>query len=117
MPHTLIEAFKSTLEELTYAALLLHVIDVSNPAWEAQLEVVEKTLEELGVADKPMLYLFNKADLLTPEDLERLRSEIFAYQPQLLIHTTSKQGIAPLVQWLKDNDLSQGERNAYQSSD
>lgn len=114
LPHTLIEAFKSTLDELKYASLLLHVIDVSNPAWKTQVEVVEETLEELGVENKPILYVFNKADLLEEneeDDLFPLSHDMFPYQPQVLIHTTSKDGIAPLIAWLKEHDFKQGEVN------
>ncbi len=64
LPHQLVEAFKATLEELTYADLLLHVIDVSNPDWEEQKKTVEKLIEELGAAQTPLIRVYNKCDKL-----------------------------------------------------
>jgi GTP-binding protein HflX len=63
LPHHLVEAFKATLEELTFADLLLHVIDASNPEWREQAEVVEKLIAELGAAETPRIDVFNKSDL------------------------------------------------------
>ena len=65
LPHHLVEAFKSTLEEACHADLILHVADVSNPQLEKQMHVVYDTLRQLGIKDKPVLTLWNKADLLT----------------------------------------------------
>ncbi len=62
LPHQLIESFKSTLDEVREADLLLHVVDVSHPNFEEQYEVVNKTLEELGALDKPLFVVFNKTD-------------------------------------------------------
>ena len=64
LPPQLINAFKSTLDELQYADLLLHVIDCSNPNYVHQIEVVEEILLELGVAEKQRIFVFNKIDLL-----------------------------------------------------
>ena len=64
LPHHLVEAFKATLEELEYADLLLHVIDVSNPEWKAQAQVVERLIGELGAGELPRIDVFNKADCL-----------------------------------------------------
>ena len=63
LPHHLVEAFKATLEELSYADLLLHVIDASNPEWREQAAVVEKLIVELGAAQTPRIDVFNKSDL------------------------------------------------------
>ena len=65
LPHQLIEAFKSTLEETMYADLLLVVQDVSDEQWRAQREVVMQVLSDLGCAGKPMLEVYNKCDRLT----------------------------------------------------
>ena len=65
LPHTLVQAFRATLEEVVEADLLLHVVDVSNEAAEFQIEAVTEVLKELGVAEKPMLYVLNKLDRLT----------------------------------------------------
>ena len=62
LPHQLVEAFKATLEELEYADLLLHVIDVSNPEWQQQAQVVENLILELGAGELPRIDVFNKAD-------------------------------------------------------
>ena len=62
LPHHLVEAFKATLEELSYADLLLHVIDTSNPEWREQAEVVEKLIVELGAEQTPRIDVFIKID-------------------------------------------------------
>lgn len=64
LPHHLVEAFKATLEELTYADLLLHVIDVSNPQWREQAEVVDSLILQLGAEKTPRIEVYNKTDLL-----------------------------------------------------
>ena len=64
LPHQLVEAFKATLEELEYADLLLHVIDVSNPEWQQQAQVVEHLIHELGADQLPRIDVFNKSDLV-----------------------------------------------------
>ncbi len=63
LPHHLVESFKSTLDEVREADILLHVVDVSHPRYEEQLGVVNKTLQELSAFDKPILTIFNKIDL------------------------------------------------------
>ncbi len=62
LPHHLVESFKSTLDEVREADVLLHVVDISHPQYEEQLAVVNKTLAELGCADKPTVTIFNKMD-------------------------------------------------------
>ncbi len=68
LPHHLIEAFKSTLEEAKYADMIIHVVDASNPRMEMQMHVVYDTLRQLGVEGKPVITLFNKQDLLLEEN-------------------------------------------------
>jgi GTP-binding protein HflX len=63
LPHHLVESFKSTLDEVREADILLHVVDISHPAYEEQLGVVNKTLQELNAFEKPTLTIFNKMDL------------------------------------------------------
>jgi GTPase len=63
LPHHLVESFKSTLDEVREADILLHVVDISHPAYEDQMGVVNRTLQELNVHDKPVLTIFNKMDL------------------------------------------------------
>ena len=65
LPTDLVESFKSTLDEVREADLLLHVVDISHPDFEEQIQVVDKTLGDLGCADKPMMILFNKIDAYT----------------------------------------------------
>ena len=67
LPHNLVEAFKATLEELSFADLLLHVIDASNPEWREQAAVVDQLIHELGADQTPRLEVFNKCDLWTGE--------------------------------------------------
>ena len=100
LPHNLIAAFKSTLDELHYARVLLHIIDISNPAWEDQIHVVEKTLQELDV-DQPLIYVFNKIDKLDAEERQNLAGSVAGYQPQVFIHTQSKEGVEPLIDLLR----------------
>lgn len=107
LPHNFIEAFKSTLDELQFADLLLHVIDLSNPSWENQIQVVRQTIKELGVDNKPMIYAFNKVDKIEPEALELLKAEIQTYQPQVLMSTMSREGVTGLVPLVEDFLLKQ----------
>lgn len=64
LPHHLVEAFKSTLEEAKYADIIIHVVDASNPQMDEQMHVVYDTLRQLGAADRPVIALFNKQDKL-----------------------------------------------------
>ena len=63
LPHHLVESFKSTLDEVREADILLHVVDTSHPNYEDQIGVVNKTLQELNVHEKPTITIFNKMDL------------------------------------------------------
>lgn len=83
LPHHLVESFKSTLDEVREADILLHVVDISHPAYEDQLGVVNKTLQEIGAFDKPMITIFNKMDLYEKNTFdswleESTRQEILA---------------------------------------
>jgi GTP-binding protein HflX len=62
LPHNLVESFKSTLDEVREADLLLHIVDISHTAFEEQIEVATQTLAEIGCADKPTIMIFNKMD-------------------------------------------------------
>lgn len=70
LPHHLVESFKSTLDEVREADILLHVVDVSHPQYEEQIGVVNKTLQELKAFDKPMLTIFNKMDLYVQKNFD-----------------------------------------------
>lgn len=69
LPHHLVEAFRATLEELEYADLLIHVIDAADPEREAHIAVVDKLVAQLAKADTPVIQCYNKADLVSPEDI------------------------------------------------
>lgn len=99
LPHHLIEAFRSTLDELRYADLLVHVIDLSNPSWETQIGVVNETLSDLEIK-KPIIHVFNKVDRVAPAKLEMLKLELGVYHPYVLTNTLSKEGVAELVELL-----------------
>lgn len=80
LPTDLVDSFKSTLDEVREADLLVHVVDISHPDFEEQINVVEKTLGELGCSDKPSMIVFNKIDAYTwvekePDDLTPLTKE------------------------------------------
>lgn len=66
LPHALVESFKSTLDEVFHADLLLHVVDISHPEFEEQMEVVKQTLNEIGACEKPIIHVFNKIDKYMP---------------------------------------------------
>jgi len=65
LPHGLVESFKSTLDEVREADVLLHIVDISHPGFEEQIETVNATLEEIKAGDKPIIYVFNKIDAFT----------------------------------------------------
>ena len=88
LPHHLIEAFRSTLEEAKYADIILHVVDASNPQAEKQMLVVYETLQNLGVTDKTIVTLFNKADKLEA-DAEVLRDR----KADKTIYVSARRGI------------------------
>ena len=71
LPHHLVEAFKSTLEEAKYADIIIHVVDASNPQMDEQMYVVYDTLRQLGVEDRPVVTLFNKQDRLEQPGRQR----------------------------------------------
>lgn len=97
LPHSLIEAFKSTLDELRYSDLLLHVLDVANSSWQEQMEVVEKTLEEINVK-KPVLYVFNKVDKLPASSLKTFKKQFLSQFKNDFVFSSaiSKDGIVDL---------------------
>ncbi len=72
LPHNLIESFKSTLDEVREADILLHVVDISHPFHEDQIATVNKTLQELNVHDKPVLVVFNKMDMYKERNIDAL---------------------------------------------
>ena len=77
LPHHLVDAFRATLEELTFADVLVHVIDASDPQWRMQAEVVEKLIAQLGAQDTPRVVVYNKVDRLTEEMLPRETDAVY----------------------------------------
>jgi len=75
LPHHLVESFKSTLDEVREADILLHVVDISHPAYEEQIGVVNKTLQDLKVFDKPIITIFNKMDLYEEKTFDKWLEE------------------------------------------
>lgn len=86
LPHHLIEAFKSTLEEAKYADIIIHVVDASNPQMDTQMYVVYETLRQLGVEGKPVITLFNKQDCLKEQGIYR------DFQADYTVCTSAKTG-------------------------
>jgi GTP-binding protein HflX len=78
LPHSLVESFKSTLEEVIGADLLLHVVDVSHPNYSAQMATTEVVLSEIGAGDIPMLQVFNKLDLVDEIFLDKILKSKYA---------------------------------------
>lgn len=97
LPHHLVASFRATLEEVVEADLLLHVIDVSHPAWEEQRQVVDQVIGELGAQDRPMQYVFNKADLLDGATLAAVEARIHNLIPDaLFVSAAAEGGLDPL---------------------
>lgn len=117
LPHSLVESFKSTLDEVRESDILMHVVDISHPGFEDQIEVVNRTLNEINAGEKPMIYVFNKIDAFTyvekhEDDLSpRTRSNISLEEweqswmaknntPSLFVSALKKQNIEDLKKTL-----------------
>ncbi|MBE6995538.1 MAG: GTPase HflX [Ruminococcaceae bacterium] len=103
LPHQLVEAFKATLEELEYADLLLHVIDVSNPEWQVQAQVVESLILELGAGELPRINVFNKSDAVPAGEILPHGEDICA------ISARTGEGLPALLDMI-DRRLDKGTR-------
>lgn len=103
LPHQLVEAFKATLEELEYADLLLHVIDVSNPEWQQQAQVVENLILELGAGELPRIDVFNKSDRVPAGEIMPHGEDICA------ISARTGEGVDKLLEMI-DKRLDKGTR-------
>ncbi|MFC1842105.1 GTPase HflX [Candidatus Dependentiae bacterium] len=131
LPHNLIDAFKSTLDELQYADLLLHVIDISDPNWEMHTRIVNDILQDLNI-EKDILYIFNKSDKIdgiipkplfdTKPDIEQdsephdsesnlLLEQVKRYNPYVLTSAKSKDGVKDLVNYLSTWKRSNKQKN------
>ena len=89
LPHHLVNAFRSTLEEAKYADMILHVVDVSNPQMIRQIQVVYETLQNLDISGKPIITAFNKIDKIPEED----RTGIRDFRADKEVYISAKQGI------------------------
>jgi GTP-binding protein HflX len=98
LPPHLVAAFRATLEEVTGADFLVHVVDASAPEAERHRQVVEQTLRELGAADKPIVTVFNKSDLV--EDQFHLRELVATVPDAVYIAASKADGISYLMDTL-----------------
>src|SRR5690606_6752363 len=98
LPHNLVASFRATLEEVTEAHLLVHVIDGADENWFEHTQVVAEVLAELDVAEKPQLLVFNKVDQLTHGEEESLRARAGAAfeSPVVLSSTVEPTGLDEL---------------------
>jgi len=79
LPHHLIESFKSTLDEVAESDILLHVVDFPHPVYLDQMEIVNKTLSELGAGEKPQIVIYNKIDQIKPEEGDEFEGNMQEY--------------------------------------
>lgn len=94
LPHHLIESFKSTLDEVTESDILLHVVDISHPLYQEQMEVVNQTLTELGAGEKPQIIVYNKIDQVKSEELDEFDGDILSYfKSKLLMNDKMEESI------------------------
>lgn len=98
LPTDLVAAFRATLEEIAEADLLLHVVDISHPMADGQIEAVEEVLELLNITQKPMIMAWNKADLLTEEQRTDLQTDTARYGDTVLISAQSGEGVPTLLE-------------------
>ena len=97
LPHGLVKAFQSTLEEVKYADLLVQVVDFSDSHYKQQMEVTAQTLKELEAGDIPMIYVYNKADLAGVEQMPKVREQ------QIYMSAVNGIGIEELAKMIQDN--------------
>ena len=97
LPHHLIEAFKATLEESASSDILLHVIDLSNPNYEKQVEVVEQLIEEFQWTQKPLIHVYNKMDIAPIQNKFRVKKE-----PRVFVSAMTSEGFEELKALMVD---------------
>jgi GTP-binding protein HflX len=103
LPHDLIEAFKSTLEEITEADYLIHVVDCSHPHFNKQIETTQMTLEEIGVHDIPTIYIYNKVDLVeTPVNPTHF--------PHIVTSITNSDNLPAVIEFIEQHIFKDYER-------
>lgn len=113
LPHDLVDAFKSTLEEVIYSDLLIHVVDMSSPNFELEIDTTNQVLEEIGVENPNKILVFNKMDKLSDQEFEDLKDKILNKYKEdkiIFISATEKINIDELLLLIEDN-LSIGYKN------
>lgn len=108
LPHHLVDAFRSTLEEAKFADIILHVVDVANPQMDEQMYIVYETLSMLGVQDKPIVTAFNKCDLMP----ERMIVRDFKADETAFISAKTGEGVAGLLE--KIESILRGQKIAIE---
>lgn len=108
LPHHLVDAFRSTLEEAKYADIILHVVDVANPQMDEQMYIVYETLSMLGVQDKPIITAFNKCDLMP----EGMTVRDFKADETAFISAKTGEGVAGLLE--KIESVLRGQKIAIE---
>lgn len=106
LPHGLVKAFRSTLEEVKNADLLLHVVDFSDVHYKKHIEVTKETLKELGAGDIPVIYVYNKADLCMT-GLPRQKDN------RIYMSAKSGEGLEELLQLITDTLYAENEQTAF----
>lgn len=104
LPHHLVASFRASLEEVADADLLLHVVDISAPDWEHQMEAVEEVLREAGAEERPVIHVFHKVDRLTHREQRALESRTGrSAVPTIFTSVTEPAGLEPLRAAVRDS--------------
>ncbi len=105
LPPELIESFKATLEEVTEADLILHVVDISDDRWLDYIHTVKEVLKELGADEKPVIYVLNKADRIvdSEEEIRHLPHTAFVEGPSVIVSAEKRWGLGNLIDTLKEH--------------
>ena len=111
LPHRLFDSFKATLEEALVADLILHVVDLSNPEFEAQMITTEKVLAELGAENKEVLTVYNKVDLVADENV-KLKANLLSPK-KAFISAQTGEGTKELCQQLENCFQKVGQSFVY----
>jgi GTP-binding protein HflX len=110
LPHGLIDAFQATLQEAADATLLMHVVDASNPNYPEQMVEVQKVLAEIGAADVPQVFVFNKLDAMSPETRPVQLQDHYTVDglsvPRFFVSAQTGKGVAALREFLAQEALS-----------
>jgi len=108
LPHHLVQSFKSTLEEIKEANLILHIVDASNPFVDLQIETTNKVLDELGIQDIPMIYVFNKIDQVPNRQFIPK-----SYTPFIYLSNQTNEGFNDLINAIEKNVFNDFETHTY----